>query len=168
MGLLFGLALIFALFVSYSPAQDTVKISGKVTAAAVERPTVEFDDAEGHMIFVSKWEGVNVSTDEDKFMDGAKVVIVSCGDYVKGNGPFWGYVKMSLNGDVVFSKLKGNTTTTLDQKGRPVTEFEGGMKFVKGTGEYENIQGNGTFKSKMIATTMQKSKWEGEYFIEKK
>ncbi|MCJ7643218.1 MAG: hypothetical protein MUP28_01925 [Candidatus Aminicenantes bacterium] len=166
MGLLFSLALIFGLCVS-STAQERIKISGKGTYAYTERPTIAFDDVEGHMILISKWEGMNWSTGEHKFMDRAEVSFISCADYIKGNGPFWGYIKMSQNGDVVYSKFKGKATTTLSPKGKPIMTLEGEMELVRGTGQYIGIQGSSKFKNQMISSIIMMSEWEGEYYIKK-
>jgi len=165
MGLLICLALIFVLSVSTSLAQEKIKITGKGTYTYTDRPAFKFDDTEDHIIFISRWEGVNFSTGENKFMDGAEVVFISYGDYVKGNGPFWGYIKMSLNGDVIFSKFKGKTTTAPSPKGKPITVFEGVISFTKGTGQFANIQGGSSFKNTMISRTIMVSQWAGEYFI---
>ncbi len=83
-------------------------------------------------------------------MCGAEYVYVAFGDYVMGNGPYVTYSKMSLNGDVVFTTAKGKTTTTLSPKGKPVTTVKGTLKFTKGTGQYEGIQGEGTYEGKLI------------------
>lgn len=166
MGLLFSLALIFGLCVS-STAQERIKISGKGTYAYTERPTIAFDDVEGHMILISKWEGMNWSTGEHKFMDRAEVSFISYADYIKGNGPFWGYIKMAQNGDVVYSKFKGKATTTLSPKGKPIMTLEGEMELVRGTGQYIGIQGSSKFKNQMISSIIMMSEWEGEYYIKK-
>ena len=166
MGVLFSLALIFGLCTS-STAQERIKISGKGTYAYTERPTIGFDDVEGHMILLSKWEGMNWSTGEHKFMDRAEASFIVCADYIKGNGPFWGYIKLSQNGDVVYSKLKGKATTTLSPKGKPIMTFEGEIEMVRGTGQYIGIQGSMKFKNQMISSTILMSEWEGEYYIKK-
>lgn len=166
MGLLFSLVLLFALCTS-SMAQEKTKISGKGTFAFTQRPMIEFDDVEGHVIFISTWEGVNWNTGEHKFMDGAEVHFISYGDYIKGNGPFWGYLKMSQNGDTAYSKFKGKTATTLSPQGKPITTMEGEIEFVRGTGQYKGIQGHSTFKNKMISSMIMTSEWEGDYFIKK-
>jgi hypothetical protein len=166
MGLVFGLALIFGLC-SSCMAQETIKVSGKGTYAWTERPTLEFDDVEGHMILISKWEGMNWSTGEHKFMDRAEVSYISYADYIKGSGPFWGYIKMSQNGDVVYSKFKGKSTTVLSPKGKPIMTLEGEIEIVRGTGQYIGIQGHMKFKNQMISSTIMMSEWEGEYSIKK-
>jgi len=166
MGVLFSLALIFALC-SSSTAQEKIKVSGKGTYAYTDRPTIGFDDVEGHMILLSKWEGINWSTGAQKFMDRAEVSFIVYADYIKGNGPFWGYIKMSQNGDVVYSKFKGKTTTTLSPKGKPLMTFETEMEIVRGTGQYMGIQGSMKAKNQMISSTIMMSEWEGEYYIKK-
>ena len=166
MGLLFSLVLIFGLCVS-STAQEKIKISGKGTYAYTERPAITFDDVEGHLILISKWEGMNWSTGEDKFMDRAEVSFISYADYIKGSGPFWGYIKMSQNGDVVYSKFKGKSTTTLSPKGKPIMILEGEIEIVRGTGQYMGIQGSMKFKNQMISNTIMMSEWGGEYYIKK-
>ena len=166
MGLLFSLILIFGLCVS-STAQEKIKISGKGTYAYTERPALTFDDVEGHLILISKWEGMNWSTGENKFMDRAEVSFISYADYIKGSGPFWGYIKMSQNGDVIYSKFKGKSTTTLSPKGKPIMILEAEIEIIRGTGQYLGIQGSMKSKNQMISNTIQMSEWEGEYFIKK-
>jgi hypothetical protein len=166
MGLLFGFVLIFGLCTS-STAQEKMKISGKGTYAYTERPALTFDDVEGHLILISKWEGMNWSTGENKFMDRAEVSFISYADYIKGSGPFWGYIKMSQNGDVVYSKFKGKSTTTLSPKGKPIMILEAEIEIIRGTGQYLGIQGSMKSKNQMISNTIQMSEWEGEYFIKK-
>ncbi len=166
MGVLFGFALIFA-FCTSSIAQEKIKISGKGTSACTERPTMGFDDVEGHGILLSKWEGMNWSTGANKFMDRAELSFISYADYIKGSGPFWGYIKMSQNGDVIYSKFKGKSTTTLSPKGKPMMALEGEIEIVRGTGQYAGIQGHMTFKNQMISNTIMMGEWEGEYFIKK-
>ena len=166
MGLLISLVFMFSIFVTFSTAQEKFKVSGKITMASTSRPSVDVGDVEGHILMISKWEGTNVCTSEHKFMDDAKVLVAGFGDYIKGNGPNMGYTIMVLNGDAVHAKFKGKTTTTLVE-GNPVTTFKMTFTFTKGTGKYENIQGSGNYKAKMISATELVTDWEGEYFIKK-
>jgi len=167
MGLFISLALIFALCVAPSIAQEKIKVAGKVITAYTTDHEIECDDTKGHSLFIMKSEGINKDTGKNKFMDGAEYVYVAFGDYVMGNGPHVVYQKMSLNGDVVFGKCEGKTTTTLSPKGKPVSKIEGTYTFIKGTGQYEGIQGKGTYKGKLISSTILIAEWEGEYFIKK-
>lgn len=148
-------------------AQDKMNFAGQITSTYVDRPVLKFDDTEGHIIFISKWEGVNVSKGDNKFMDGADVSFVTYGDYIKGNGPFWGYAKLSLNEEEVYSKIEGKATTKLSPKGKPITTFKGTLTFTKGTGQFKGIQGTVTYENRMISKRIMVSELEGYYFIKK-
>ena len=147
--------------------QQKTKIAGKHTLAYTTQKMIDVGDTEGHIIVMSEFEGINVSTGKNKFMDGAQDVCMGFDDLAKGNGPHQGYGKMSLNGDAVFWKHQGKTATTISSKGKPTTTFEGSFTYTKGTGIYENIQGSGTYKGKLISRTIFIIEWEGEYFINK-
>jgi len=166
-GLFISLVLIFTLGVTTSIAQQKTKIAGKHTFAYTKQNTINVGDIEGHIIMLNEFEGFNVSTGEEKFMDGAQDVGMGFFDLVMGNGSYQGYGNMSLNEDVIFWKTQGNVTTTLSPEGKPVTTTEGSWNYTKGTGKYENIQGSGTFNVKSMSTTIFIVKWEGEYFIKK-
>ena len=99
-----SLILIFALGVTNSIAQQKIKIAGKQTGATTTLDSIIVGDVDGHVISLSRSEGVNVSTGKHTFMDGAQFVSVGYGDYVMGNGPAEGYGQMSTDGDSVFRK----------------------------------------------------------------
>ena len=166
-GLFISLILIFALGVTTSIAQQKIKVSGKHTFAYTKQYTINVGDTEGHIIALDEFEGFNVSAGEEKFMDGALDVGMTFQDLVMGNGTHQGYGNFSLNGDVIFWKHQGNTATTISPEGKPVTTFEGSWTYTKGTGKYENIQGSGTYKGKLMSRTIFIMEWEGEYFIKK-
>jgi len=163
----FSLALIIVFCVTYSTAQQKIKVSGKVTTAYTIRHEIKCDDTEGHSLIIMKSEGVNMSTGKNTFMDGAEFAYEAFGDYVKGNGPHITYSKMTLNGDTTFSKAEGKTKTIITPNGKPITTVEGTTTFIKGTGKYEGIQGSGTYKGKLISSNIMVFEWEGEYFIKK-
>ena len=165
--LFISLVLLFALGVTTSLAQQKIKVSGKHTLAYTPGATINVGDTEDHIISLREFEGTNVSTGKEKFMDGALDVGMTFADLVKGSGPYQGYGKMSLNGDVIFWKHQGKAATTLSPEGKPVTTSEGSFTWTKGTGKYENIQGAGTYKGKYISKTIVIVEWEGEYFIKK-
>lgn len=64
-----------------------MRISGKGTYASIMRQMVEFDDVEGHAIFVSEWEGRGWETGEHILAGETETHFISYGDYIKGNGP---------------------------------------------------------------------------------
>lgn len=162
-----GLVLILHFSSSTSLAQQKTKIAGKHTFAYTNQTLIDVGDMEGHMILLSEFEGVNVSTGEHKFMDGAQDFGMTFADLVKGTGPYQGYGKFSLKGDTVFWKHEGKSITTLSDEGQPFTTYEGTFTYTKGTGKYQNIDGSGTYTGKNISRTIVVIEWEGEYFIKK-
>ena len=166
MALFISLALIFALTVT-TLAQEKTKIAGKMTVTYTKQEKFDVGDTEGHIISMAESEGTNVSTGKHEFMDGAQVVNMSFGDLVKGNGPHQGYIKFTKNGDTSFAKWEGKITTTISAEGTPMTTFEGTFSYIKGTGQFENIHGSGTYKGRFISETTYECDWEAEYFIKK-
>lgn len=149
-----------------SSAQEMMKIGGELTAKYVTREAQEIGDVEEHLVNLSSLEGINKSTAEHEFMDGANVLIIGMSDVTKGNGVSWGYAKMTLGDDVVFAKYKGKVTTTVSED-TPVTVFEVEAEYIKGSGKYENIEGGYKAKAKVISEDELAIKWEGEYTIKK-
>ena len=159
--LVISLASIFALGVTTSLAQEKTKIAGKRYGVHTKREVIKLDDTKGHVLVLSESKGIDVAT-------GAQFVSGTFGDYVKGNGPHWGHGKAIYpDGSVVFSTMKMKVTTTLSPEGKPITTFEGTFSLTKGTGKYENIQGGGTVKGKIIGPGIYTYDYEGEYSIKK-
>ena len=165
--LLIGLALVFAFAVTTSVAQEATKIAGTMKATYTKQDTINVGDIEGHKLALAESKGNTVCTSKHKFMDGAQVTNMFTSDLVKGNGPHKGYMEFVKNGDVAFAQWKGNVTTTLSAEGSPITTFKGTYTYTKGTGRFENIQGNGTYKGEFISKTEYIVEWEGEYWIKK-
>ena len=129
--LFIGFALIIALSVTTSGAQEKTKIAGKMTISYTKQEMIDVGDTEQHMVSLSEGEGVHVSTGKHQFMDGAQLVNISFGDLVKGNGPHQGYLRMSKKGETIFARWEGRVTTTLSPEDTPVTTFEGSFSFSK-------------------------------------
>jgi hypothetical protein len=100
-------------------------------------------------------------------MDGAQVFNVSFADLVKGTGPHQGYIEFSQQNDKTYAKWEGKVTTTLSAGNTPIITFEGTFSWIKGTGRFENIQGNGTYSGQFTSKTTYSSEWTGEYTIKK-
>jgi len=164
-----SLPLILILGMNISEEPEKIKIAGRQEIAYTNQEIMDFGDVEGHSLVLGRLEGININAGEHKFMDGAQIVQVGFSDLIKGNGHHKGYNKMYQNGDAVFSKFEGKTTTTLSPEGEPITTMEGTYTVVRGTGKYENIQGNGIYKAKLLLdpNTVIVTEWQGEYFIKK-
>ena len=159
--LLFSLILILIFGLTSSLAQEKTKIAGKVFLVNIKYEVIKLDDVEGHVLVEHGWKGVDAAAGSLVFMSGHS-------DYIKGTGIHRGYSKnVYQEGDILFAKFEGKTTTTLSPAGKPVTAIEGKVYFIKGVGKFENIQGNGTYKGKVIGPGILSYQFEGEYFIKK-
>ena len=148
-------------------AQQPTNISGKITAAATHQDSVIVGDVTNHKISLMVSEGTNVNTGESEFMDGAQVVNMSHSDLIQGNGIHQGYVRFTKDGDTTFAKWQGKVTTKVMPEGEPVTSFEGTYVYIKGTGSFENIKGEGTFKGEFTSKTEYTVEWQASYSVEK-
>jgi hypothetical protein len=142
------------------------KVSGKQTCAYNKLERTDVGDIDGHIVSFMVAEGVNVSTGDAKFFNGAQIVSIINSDIVYFNGLFQGYTKFTDKGDSIFSKFEGRITNTLSGEGNYVQSMEGTFSFIKGTGEFENIQGSGSFKGRYLSKIIYVNEWEGEYWIE--
>jgi len=159
--LLMSFTAIFAFGLTSSLAQEKTKMAGKRYGVSTKREVIKLDDTKGHILILSESKGIDVAT-------GAQFVSSAFGDYVKGNGPHWGYSKsIGPDGSVGFSTFKSKFTTTLSPEGKPITTFEGTFSLTKGTGKFENAEGSGTFKGKIIGPGIYTYDYEGEYSIKK-
>ena len=148
-------------------AQQPTKISGKMTLAVTHQDSIIVSDVTGHRISLMISEGENVNTGEREFMDGAQIVNMSHSDLVQGNGVDRGYIRLTKSEDTVFAKWQGEIKTKVMSEGNPVTSLEGTFIYIKGTGSFEDIKGDGTFKGDFISETEFTVEWLGSYYIEK-
>jgi hypothetical protein len=159
--------LILTLGMATAAAQQKYQIAGEATHAIIDQQMSKLDDVLGHTLFLSNTEGVSFSTSETEFMNGARVISVIISDSERFNSSFQGYSRYAKKSDIVYFKMEGNITTSLSEEGNPLTTFDAKFSLVKGTGQYENIHGSGTYKGRYISGYIFTLEWEGEYWIEK-
>lgn len=147
--------------------QEGTKVSGTITAATIFLQVINLDDTKGHRLSIAQSEGTNASAGPHAFMDGGEVMIAGTDDLVNGTGTGAGYTKISKGDDTVYLKREAKIITEIPPKGQPVTTFQGTFTFMKGSGQYQNIRGSGTYKGKYISKTIYTVEWEGEYTLEK-
>lgn len=143
------------------------RISGKEFMAYSKLERVPVGDVDGHLINLLVGEGINFNTGKEPFMDHAQVSVYTTSDVIHFNGPFVAYSIITRKGETVYSKAEGKVTANMTPEGTPVVLIEGTVNFYKGTGQFENIRGEGTFKGQYLSTIMYSLEWEGEYWIEK-
>ena len=161
--ILITLAFILAFSVTTSTAQEKVKINSKYTGVFTKMEQMKIDDTEGHTMsfYEAKGAGMGSAGGFTFFNQGVS-------DLVKGNGTQSGYYKATdKDGHVYFSKWQGKVTTTMSSEGRPNVQFGGTWSFIKGTGKWENVEGEGTYKGMFIGSDIFTNTTEGEYFIKK-
>jgi hypothetical protein len=141
------------------------KISGKMELHFIQKQTFDIGDVEGHIVSLRKAEGKNVNTGKADFMNGARMINVSFDDLVKGNGPHHGYSTLINNGNLVITKWDGEIITTLSVDGTPITSFSGRLWWIKATGIFENMHGEGTYQGWFTSETSFVVDWEGEYYL---
>jgi hypothetical protein len=166
--LLVCVALVFAIGVLPSSAQERMKIAGKMTLNQPTRQAMEIGDTPGHEIALGQAQGINISTGEHKFMDSAQVVNMAFDDLTQGNGPEQGYVRLAQKADTVIIKWQGQIGTTLAADKTQKTTFQGAWYTTKGTGQFQNIQAKGSYKGEFVSKTEYTVDWEGEYLLLKK
>ncbi len=161
------LTIVFFMSGMVARAQQKYQIAGNVTQAIIDQESNIIDNDFGHSLLLVKMEGVNYSTGEKEFMDGARIISVIFSDAEKLSATSQGYSKWTKKGDVVYFKIESKITTTLSEDGEPLTTVEGRYSSIKGSGQFENIRGSGTFKGRYISGYILTFEWEGEYWIEK-
>ena len=93
------------------------KVAGKQTIAYTRQERINVGDIEGHILSIIEAEGVNVSTGETDYMNGAQVINIVTSDLVNFNGPIQGYSITKKKDDSAFGKFEGKITTTLSAVG---------------------------------------------------
>jgi len=157
------LAFILAFSVTTSTAQEKVKINSKYTGAFTKMEQIKPDDTEGHTLSLYEAKGAGTGS-----AGGFTFLNQGMSDLVKGNGTHFGYSKQTdKDGHVYFAKWQGKVTTTMSPEGRPNVKFGGTWSYIKGTGKWENVQGEGTYKGMFIGEGIFSNVTEGEYFIKK-
>lgn len=146
-------------------AQEKFSIAGKGTAAFVRQERSDIGDKTDHKLSLAESEGVNLSTGETPFMDGAYFDSFVVSDLVRYSGPFQGYFRISKDHATIFARYEGRLTTLEDEPGRPETNLSLEFSWIKGTGAFENIRGGGKMTGHYISNIIYCFEWEGEYWI---
>jgi hypothetical protein len=142
-----------------------MKVAGEMALTVTDENKVEVGDVENHVLNMTQYEGTNISVGEQELMDGAQVVNMGFSDLVMGNGPHQGYVKLIKGDDMAVAHWEGMVTTVVSEEGKPHTTFKGTYTYTGGAGQYQGIQGTGTYSGMFTSETTIKTEWAGEYFI---
>ena len=153
-----------ALSVSASPTAvgaEKGKIAGRIVRFAPGFESASVPDVEGHTIYLLKMKGIFFS---DKWGT-ASVILRGTADLIKGAGTLEGYDQYTFpDGSTITSRWKG----TQKGAGAGITGGAGGeatWTYVKGTGKFAGIKGEGTSKFWIVAPGQTYTDFEGEYTL---
>ena len=112
-------------------------------------------DVDGHVVYHGTMEGVVFNDEGKSFLDKARYEVVFYGDSSGWDG---GYKTFTMaDGSQAFLHFEGT------EDAPPV--FKGNWKFIKGTGQYKGITGEGRFTVTMVSDAGLWDVLEGSYEI---
>jgi hypothetical protein len=142
-------------------AGERGKIMTREVLYATAVQTLKVPDVDGHAIYLIEAKGIGFS---EKW--GSYLVYLTCtNDLIKGEGPVQGYSQFTYpDGSTITEKWEGKNKGG----GRATTgsaSGEGTATYIKGTGKFEGIQGEATWKSYNMGPGQFYSDDEGEYTL---
>jgi hypothetical protein len=127
------------------------------TSQITKSEYVLYPDVKGHIAGV--WERRGVAIFENEI---ASVELRGTLDYIKGKGPWEGYMITTFkDGSTFTQKFQGDSTSAPD--GTKLLKGKG--KYIKGTGRFEGIKGEISLNGRFI-TPLTKDKTKGDNWVE--
>lgn len=154
--LAFVVSLTFGVLITDAVAK-TVKF--KLTSYIVKVERIPIPDTEKHAIGIYERRGLAL------FENGETAAYHTRGtfDFTKGNGPFQGYTTLKYkDGSTTMFKYQGKLTMNPSSK---LPALSGKGDYIKGTGRFEGIKGNGSFSGKYI-TPYTADKTKGDMVVD--
>lgn len=132
-------------------------MSGSFSGRTRVQSAISLSDTPGHQLQVAEIIGSQRSNDEN--WNNAGLVYWGVLDLVEGNGTQRGYyVNQRPNGDRDCGTFEGKVTTVQGQ-----TTLEGTWQAVTGTGKFQGVQAQGTYKGRMTSPSEVEMTWDGRY-----
>jgi len=123
---------------------ETIKEKNRTVYHMTKVEVIPVGDVPGHIIAIADARGL-------VFIEGGEVLAFSNKiwfDVTNGSGPHWAYfINTFPDGSTRVGNAQG-TTTALPSK---ESTFEGTFTLIKGTGRWEEIQGEGTYTGRRLA-----------------
>jgi hypothetical protein len=146
-------------------AGDAIQFSCSHTFKLDENHGFPVGNDPDHMIGVFKSSGVNTSTSQNKFLDGAtETEEASYDSNNKGSSSsHHGYILFTDAAGTMLNEFSGHgTVVTID--GKPYSIGVGSWHMVRGTGRYANGYGVGSYRSKLTLPNFEgTTEWDGTF-----
>ncbi|MGA2468978.1 MAG: hypothetical protein ABSH06_32165 [Thermodesulfobacteriota bacterium] len=142
-------------------AGERGKVAAREVLYATTVQTLKVPDVEGHTIHLIEAKGIGFSEKWGAYL----IYLTYTLDVIKGEGTHQGYNHMTYpDGSTFTVKYEGKNM----RGGRGLTGTAGGegtWTLIKGTGKFEGIQGEGTYKSYSLGPGQWYNDTEGEYTL---
>jgi hypothetical protein len=158
--LLYLLAFVFSFILGFNSVDANAEdVEYRLLTYLVRIDFIPVPDADKHAIGIFERRGVAI------FKNGETAAYHSRGtwDFIDGNGTFQGYTTLTFkDGSTTISKFSGNQT----QVSGKLATMKGDGEYIKGTGKYEGIKGNGSFAGYYVTPYDKETK--GDVIVEAK
>ena len=135
------------------------EFSGSFSGRARVLTALSLADVPDHQLQTVEIGGPQSSTDE--MWNAARVTYWGVTDIVSGNGSQRGhFLNEHPDGSRNWGTFEGKVTTSGQE-----TAVDGTWQFSSGTGQFENIKGQGTFKTRLTSPTDAQCTWQGRYEV---
>ena len=132
-------------------------LTGNLKGTATVRTIISLSDTHGHKLLLTM--GNSKQTSSDSAFNNAKQTSWGTADLVQGHGQEHGYF---MNEHASGDRACGTYECKISTVNGHVT-MEGKWKYTHGTGQFDGITGNGTFKSHPTAHGEAETTFEGSY-----
>ncbi len=131
--------------------------TGNFKGKNIVMTAVSMNDTPGHDLVLRQSLATHMSS--DALFNGTKSTVCGTADLIRGNGQERGYfMNEHSNGDLDCGTYECKVSMVNGQM-----TMEGTWKYTHGTGQFNGITGNGTFKGRMTSPTDAETSYEGSY-----
>ena len=136
-------------------------LSGTFAGTVTSQATLGIEDEQNHELSLAQVRGPQTSPDPR--WDGAVITYSAHIELIGPHGTQRGYfVNSHKDGDTDFGSFEGEIAPEGDGVG-----CQGTWKFTGGTGRYQGITGNGSFRMRLSGKSVQTT-WDGSYELASK
>ena len=154
-----SLALLVLLAAPFVQAAERGKVTARVVWYATKFQSIPVDDVEGHIIFVLEAKGIAFEEPWGAALGKSS----GTSDVTKGLGSSEAYI-VNTYPDGSTTTFKAKSWATSAERGNTVAG-EGTWTYVRGTGKFQGIQGEGTLKFWVLGPGQWYGDYEGEYTL---